>query len=65
MVANASKGNWWGATGCWTAYQGGIPGYPNNVCTTGNIRIFVRINNIKVRDYKSYDSLTEASLYER
>ena len=29
--------NWYGATGCWTAYQGGIPGYPNTGVTTGNV----------------------------
>lgn len=65
VVANTSNGNWFGATGCWTAYQGGIPGYPNTTCTTGNIRIFVRIDNTKVKNYKSYDSLVGASLYER
>lgn len=44
VVANASNGNWFGASGCWNAYQGGIPGYPNTTVTTGDISIFVRID---------------------
>lgn len=28
VVANSNNGNWYGVTGCWAAYQGGIPGYP-------------------------------------
>ena len=44
VVANTSNGNWFGASGCWSAYQGGIPGYPNTTCTTGDISIFVRID---------------------
>lgn len=45
VVANSSNGNWFGATGCWDSYNGGIPGYPNTTVTTGCIDIFVRIDN--------------------
>ena len=45
VVNNNTNGNWWGATGAWTAYQGGIPGYPAlGICSTGDISIFVRID---------------------
>ena len=46
VVANSSSGNWFGATGCWTAYQGGIPGYPNTTVTNGCIDIYVRVDSI-------------------
>lgn len=45
IIANKIKGNWFGAIGCWTAYQGGIPGYPESVVTTGYIDLYVRIDN--------------------
>lgn len=63
-VADSNNGDWWGATGCWANYQGGIPGYPTNVCTSGDIRIFVRVDNTKVKDYRGYDSLVERELIE-
>ena len=45
VIANASNGNWYGATGCWTAYQSGIPGYPQSTITSGCADIYVRIDN--------------------
>ena len=33
---------WWCACGCWTPYQGGIPGF-NGVITTGYLKLYVRI----------------------
>lgn len=64
VITDGSKGDWWGATGCWTAYQGGIPGYPSNVCTTGSIRVFVRIDVPKIKDYKANDVLMTNSIVE-
>ena len=46
VIANSSNGNWWGAIGCWTAHGGGIPGYPNVVCTTGSIDLYYRSGDI-------------------
>ena len=47
-LANTSNGNWWGATGCWTPYEGGIPGYNGTVVTTGTMTAFVRIDGTNV-----------------
>lgn len=41
-ISNGTAGNWYGALGCWTAYQGGLPGYPNQNCTTGYIDLYIR-----------------------
>lgn len=64
VIADNYKGNWWGATGCWTAYQGGIPGYPQNVVTTGSIRVFVRVDSSKLKSYKNTDVIETNSIIE-
>lgn len=48
VITNTSNGNWFGATGSWTAYQGGIPGFPSTVVTTGCIDMFIRIDNTTI-----------------
>ena len=58
VIANSNSGNWYGATGCWVAYQGGIPGYPNTVITTGYIDLY-----IKISDYIS-NSIYDCSGYQ-
>lgn len=45
VINNASNGNWFGAIGSWNAHQGGIPGYPNTVITTGYMDLYLRIDN--------------------
>ena len=58
IVADTSSSDWWGATGSWASYLGGVPGYPTNVCTTGSISIFVRVdNNHNLKNYRHNDSL--------
>jgi hypothetical protein len=42
---NGSSGSWWGALGCWTAYQGGIPGYNAEIVSTGYIDLYLRIGS--------------------
>lgn len=46
---NGTNGNWFGATGCWTAWNGGIPGWAstsaNDAITTGYIDIYLRIDS--------------------
>lgn len=49
VIADGSAADWWGAIGCWTAYQGGLPGYPMNVVTTGEIDLYVRVPESYVR----------------
>ena len=43
-IANVTSSNWYGAIGSWTVYQGGIPGYPNTVITTGYMDLYLRID---------------------
>lgn len=47
---NGTNNNWFGATGCWTAWNGGIPGWKSTAAgdavTTGTIDIYVRIDNL-------------------
>ena len=45
LSANTNDaGNWWGAIGCWTAYNSGIPGYNGKTITTGYMDLYLRIN---------------------
>lgn len=53
-ITNTSNGNWFGATGCWGTYNGGIPGFPNTTVTTGCIDMFIRIDNTTIPE----DSIT-------
>lgn len=46
FVANNSKsGNWYGALGCWSAYNGGIPGFAQKIITTGYMDLYLRVDN--------------------
>lgn len=69
VIANSSNGNWFGASGCWTAYQGGIPGYPNTTCTTGDVAAFVRIDGTnltaKTKIYPSTGIVVSNNLISR
>lgn len=46
-IANATSSNWFGAIGCWTHHNGGIPGYPNTVITNGGYDLYVRVDNVQ------------------
>ena len=48
VIANTTNGNWFGATGSWISYEGGIPGFPSTVVTTGCIDMFIRIDNTTI-----------------
>ena len=43
-ITNGSNGNWFGAIGAWTNYNGGFPGYPNTSVTTGYLDLYMRID---------------------
>ncbi len=46
LVCNNSKsGNWYGAIGCYTLYNGGIPGYNGTTITTGYTDVYIRVDN--------------------
>lgn len=52
VAENGTNGsNWWGSVGCWTAYQGGIPGWAEKVITTGHIDLYIRVDNIEPVNY--------------
>ena len=46
---NGTNNNWFGATGAWTAWSGGIPGWAStatsNAITSGSVDIYVRFDN--------------------
>ncbi len=51
-AVSPTNSNWWCAVGCYTAYQGGIPGFGTNV-VTGTLDLYVRIPTInKASVYK-------------
>lgn len=54
-VNNGTSGNWWGATGAFKAYQGGIPGFNGAIPKSGYIDIYVRVDNLidKASFYKN------------
>ena len=64
VVANSNNGNWFGATGSWSHYQGGIPGYPNTAVTTGSVRVFVRVDSTKLKGYKNTDAIETNHIME-
>ncbi len=46
IMNDGSSGHWYGATGSFSIYQGGIPGYGGTVTTTGYNDLYVRIDNV-------------------
>lgn len=45
---NGTNGNWWGSVGCWTDWNGGIPGFGGATVTTGYVDLYLRIDNTNV-----------------
>lgn len=43
---NGTNGNWWGAVGACSNYQGGIPAWGGIVVTTGYEDVYLRIDNV-------------------
>lgn len=52
LAISNSGSNWFGACGCYTAYNGGIPGFNSAIITTGSLQLYIRIDNSKfiIRD---------------
>lgn len=48
VIANNTNGNWFGATGSWSSYNGGTPGYPETTITTGCMDAYIRIDNTTI-----------------
>ena len=56
VLNNGNNGNWWGATGSFSIYQGGIPGYGGTITKTGYNDLYVRIDNV------SFNNLSNAKI---
>ena len=55
-----STGNWWNAVGCYTAYNGGIPGF-GKVVPTGTLDVYVKVSK---RSSILADAIEAYNLYE-
>lgn len=59
-IANATASNWYGAFGCWTAFQTNkVPGFPNAIIDTGYMDLYVRIDGTnlgKIYDCSGYSN---------
>lgn len=49
-VNNGTSGNWYGAIGSWTQWQGGIPSMIDAAITTGYLDLYIRVDNISLRN---------------
>lgn len=45
---NGTNGNWWGSVGCWTNWNGGIPGFGGATVTTGYVDLYLRVDNANI-----------------
>lgn len=63
VMNNGNNGNWWGATGAFSIYQGGIPGYGGSVTTTGYNDLYVRIDNDLTFDNPHQAAITKNNIY--
>lgn len=52
IINNGSKGTWFGAFGCWTAWGGGIPGLNQAAVTDGFLDLYIRIDNVTLTSNK-------------
>lgn len=55
-VNNGTNGNWFGATGCWSHWNNGIPGVLGKVVTTGYMDLYYRIDTEKINDLKIFSN---------
>lgn len=45
VANNGNNGNWFGAIGCWSVWNNGLPGYAGTAITTGYLDLYLRIDN--------------------
>lgn len=60
---NGHNGNWFGAIGSWSSWNGGIPGWNGTAITTGYLDCYVRIDNDSIindsgTNFKSFNKGT-------
>lgn len=51
-TSNASSTDWFGAVGCYTLYQSGVPAYAGTVITTGYMDLYLRVDNIETPNFR-------------
>ena len=61
VMNNGTNGNWWGATGSFSIYQGGIPGYGGTITTTGCNDLYIRIDRFS--STPTHASIGRGSIY--
>ena len=61
VMNNGTNGNWWGATGSFSIYQGGIPGYGGSITTTGCNDLYIRIDRFS--STPTHASIGRGSVY--
>lgn len=63
---NGTNGNWWGACGKYSVYQGGTPAWFGEIVTTGQIDIYIRVDSIvrNAKIYKAGNLTVENNFYE-
>lgn len=44
VANNGTANNWYGALGCWTLWNNGLPGYAGVAVTTGYIDMYIRVD---------------------
>lgn len=50
---NGSTSNWWGAIGAWSRHQNGIPCWNGVVVLSGQVDVYVRVDNNIAKFYKN------------
>lgn len=55
-VNNGTNGNWFGATGCWSHWNSGIPGILGRAVTTGYMDLYYRIDTEKINNFKIFSN---------
>lgn len=61
VATNGSKGNWFCAIGCWSAWNNGIPGFNGVAITTGYLDMYIRVDGFT----NARASISKAGLYCR
>lgn len=66
LTANSgTNGNWWGATGCWSDYDG-IPAWNGQIVSTGYYDVYVRIDNTTITDSgTNFKSFNKGTVYAK
>ena len=51
-ASNAKSTQWFGAVGCYTLYESGIPAYSGGAITTGFMDLYLRVDNIITPNFR-------------